>query len=274
MATARKGRNIALLLSLGVVALLAAAVWLVGQGYLSFRWHFASLGENEHGFPEYRHRQTGIVFVKLPGGKFIMGAQDDAPEARDQELPEHEVALSPFLISKFEVSRAEWKKIMGNSPSHLKGDQLPVEEVSWNDCQEFCRLTGLSLPSEAEWEFACRAGTSGPYAGELSEMGWWARNSGGKAHPVGQKKSNGFGLHDMHGNVWEWCDDIYDKYFYQYPEASGLDPISTTGSGERVVRGGGVLNLSEDCRSACRGGGYPDGRIPGIGFRPCYRLSN
>ncbi len=245
--------------ALGIVVL-GLAAWL-GWPHLRFWYLFEPLGVNAQGYPEYRYRQTGIVFVRLPGGKFLMGAQKTDlsgpnydPDARDEEGPVHQVTLSPFLIGKYEVTQADWMSVMGSSPSELESDDRPVEQVSWDDVQRFEAKTGLRLPTEAEWEYACRAETTTPIAGtgKLDDMGWHEKNSGRTTHPVGQKAPNRFGLHDMHGNVWEWCEDVYDKGFYGKPEAREPDPISLAGSGHRVIRGGCCLYDAGYCRSALR----------------------
>ncbi len=160
---------------------------------------------------------------------------------------------------------------MGPNPSQFKGGTLPVEFVSWKNCQEYCQKTGLSLPTEAQWEYACRAGTSGPFAGtgSLDDIGWYGKNSGGRTHPVGEKQANDFGLHDMHGNVFEWCRDWYQGNFYQ--ESTGArDPLCENSDlGSRVVRGGGWDLIDKFCRSALRDGLFPI-RVAGLGFRPAW----
>ena len=168
------------------------------------------------------------------------------------------------------MTQAEWKRVMGSNPSYSKGDDLPVERVSWDDCQEFCRKTGLKLPTEVEWEFACRAGTSGPFAGtgKLDAMAWYEENSANRTHPVGKKTANDFGIHDMHGNVYEWCQDVYDEGFYGKPSASGNNPVCTSGSVSRVGLGGGWISNARYCRSANRNGYMPAGRSYFLGFRP------
>ncbi|MBN1444455.1 MAG: formylglycine-generating enzyme family protein, partial [Planctomycetes bacterium] len=228
------------------------------------------IGTNPEGYDEYLHEPSGIIFVSLPGGTFHMGSPASEAGRDNDEGPVHEVELSPFLIAKHEVTQAEWRKVMGTSPSHFKGDELPVESVSWDDCREFCRKAGLRLPTEAQWEYACRAGKAGPHAGtgKLDEMGWYRSNSGGKTQPVGSKRPNGFGLHDMHGNVWELCEDVYDVVFYAVPEARLKDPVSASGPVLRVSRGGGWKNDARNCRSADRIWDMPCARDWNLGFRP------
>jgi formylglycine-generating enzyme required for sulfatase activity len=158
-----------------------------------------------------------------------------------------------------------------------------VEQVSWDQAQAFCQRTGLKLPTEAQWEYACRAGTrtafqNGPITQPscspldplLDAIGWYCGNAGGRSHQVGEKAPNAFGLHDMAGNVWEWCEDVYDPGFYSKPEAMVKDPLATTGSElqSRVVRGGGWLGNARHCRSAQRGGIAPLLQYHLLGFRP------
>jgi formylglycine-generating enzyme required for sulfatase activity len=269
-----RGKRVAVLAGVLALVILGPATWL-SWPHLRFWRLFAPLGPNAQGYPEYRHRKTGIVFVSLPGGKFWMGAQKDdpkapnyEPEAYPHEGPVHEVTLSPFLVGKFEVTQSQWERIMGTNPSDSKGADLPVETVFWEDCQEFCKRAGLKLPSEAQWEYACRAGTPGPYGGtgKLEDMGWCPENSGDKTHPVGQKQPNRFGLHDMHWNVWERCEDVFDDSFYARPEAAGLDPVCTSGSDNRVLRGGSFCNPDDFAHCAWRIGS-PDDDAPIVGFR-------
>ena len=196
------------------------------------------------------------------------------PGRQSREL-QHEVTVSHFLIAKYEVTQTEWRNVMGNDPSRVTGDTHPVERVSWEDCQEACEKLGLSLPTEAQWEYACRAGTQGTFGGtgKLDDMGWYKANSGGKFHTaVGQKEPNGFGLYDMHGNVWEWCQDSFEKEFYSRSEATKRNPCCTSGSKDRVMRGGFSFEDASLCRSAHRDS-QPQGlRSPAIGFRPSRPL--
>jgi len=196
------------------------------------------------------------------------------------------VTLSPFLIAKYEVTEAQWTRIMGKNPSHLKGEDHPVESVTWFDCQAFSAASGLALPSEAQWEYACRAGTSERYGGtgKLEDMGWSASKDAPAHQPVGRKKANGFGLHDMHGNVSEWVEDIKDKVFYSRPEAAGPDPVCKMrpadqllpgevdgGEAPCVARGGGTHHALF-CRSAVRTAYYPSDGSADLGLRPVFNL--
>ena len=281
------------------MAVLVLAVWL-GWGHLRFWWRFESMGQNAQGYPEYRHRQTGIIFVRVPGGMFWMGAQSKDPagpnydaDAREEEGPVHDVILSPFLIAEYEVTQRQWEAIMGDNPSYFNprgtgsidlpaefraGErwlELPVETVTWSECEEFCRETCLVLPTEAQWEYACRSGSKTAYSGtgRLPEMGWQGNYP---SHPGGLKKPNDFGLYDMHGNVAEWCQDVYDERFYSKAEASMKDPVCRTGSGDRVYRGGGWEMAAFLHRSAARSHSPTNGpRVqrspPGyLGFRPAF----
>ncbi len=270
-----RGKKPALFVAALALAVLALAFWL-SWPHLHFWWLFEPLGPNAQGYTEYRHRKTGIVFVSLPGGKFWMGAQKTDPNGQNYD-PEawegnsfvHEVALSPFVIGKFEVTQEQWRRVLGTNPSNSESGDLPVEMVTWNDCQEFCRRTELKLPTEAQWEYACRAGTTGPYAGtgRLEDMGWYDGNSGDRTHPVGQKQPNGFGLHDMHGNAEEWCEDVYNESFHSMPEAGGLDPVCASGYSFRVVRGGAFGDIHDYLRCAYRFANDPDCGGFTCGFR-------
>ncbi len=270
---------------------------------------FTFMQKNEQGYSEYHHEKSGIVFVRLPGGTFTMGGTEkeqrdylaSLPPGRRQgarkllaaEQPRHKVTLSPFLIAKYEVSQVQWHRVMGTSPWQFTGDDLPVEQVSWDDCREFCKKTELSLPTEAQWEYACRAGTAtsfsfGDAEQDLGEYAWFYLNSGHeelssgtrwddrkvlgqwgcRSHPIGVKKPNAFGIHDMHGNVWEWCRDGFDQAYYSKPGAGDGDLACVAGSRSRVNRGGSWLSVAWYCRSAARGVIPADYRFPLLGFRP------
>ena len=189
----------------------------------------------------------------------------------------HEVRISkPFYLGKYEVTQKEWQAVMGSNPSRFTGDaNLPVESVSWQDVQAFIQKlnakeggTRYRMPTEAEWEYAARAGTTTTYSfgnneGQLGEHAWYAANAGSKMHPVGQKKPNAWGLHDMHGNVWEWVQDWYGPYV----AGTVTDPQGPSSGAGRVHRGGGWNAGAGFCRAAIRGGVAPGYRYDGRGFR-------
>jgi formylglycine-generating enzyme required for sulfatase activity len=288
------------LAGLVLLAVFSFAVWSHRRelrSWYSFWSRFESLARNAQGYPEYRNRQTGIIFVALPGGVFLMGSTDRerreaaeefkqfrksdpgsrewAYEETSNEQPAHQVSLSPFLIAKYEVSQAEWRKVMGTNPSLLQDDDSPVENVTWDlDCQVFCRRTGLALPSEAQWEYACRAGKSGSFSGtgRLQDMGWSFHDTGNEPHHRrGEKLPNEFGLYDMHGNVGEWVQDVYDAAFYSREEALRLDPICNSAPAgdnqSHVVRGGANPLFA---RSAARNAANVNMTGNDVGFRPVF----
>jgi formylglycine-generating enzyme required for sulfatase activity len=192
-----------------------------------------------------------MKLVLISPGTFMMGSPDSEQGRESKEGPQHEVAISkPFYMGVTEVTQAQYEAVMGTNPSKFKGPTNPVDSVIWDEAVLFCRKlsekTGKTfrLPTEAEWEYACRAGTKtrfsfGDSESVLGDYAWWQSNSGGKAHPVGQKKPNPWGLYDMHGNVWEWCADWWGPY----PKGPITDPFGpATASGYRVLRGGSWLN--------------------------------
>ena len=196
----------------------------------------------------------------------------------------NEVTLTKgFWLGKYEITQAQYEAIMGKNPasSYGVGDNYPVYYVSWNDATNFCgKLTAsekeagrlpegyeYTLPTEAQWEYACRAGTTGDYNVDgvaLSDLGWYFDNTGGKTHPVGQKKSNAWRLYDMHGNVMEWCLDWYE---YNHPTLAVMDPMGPVTGSDRVLRGGYYYNTARSCRSACRRSGNPSYYFNNVGFR-------
>jgi formylglycine-generating enzyme required for sulfatase activity len=210
---------------------------------------------------------TEIEMVSVPDGTFLMGSALSEDGRDKDEGPQSEVTVQNFQMSKYEVTQAQYKAVTSTNPSNFKGDDLPVDSVSWNDAVEFCRklsrLTGrvYRLPTEAEWEYACRAGTKGPYPGNLDAIGWYVANSRNQTHPVGQKEPNGFGLYDMNGNVWEWCQSKYKPYPYQTTD--GRENVQD--NDVRVLRGGSWESSAGSTRSAYRRRVLPDGRS--IGFR-------
>jgi formylglycine-generating enzyme required for sulfatase activity len=218
----------------------------------------------------------GIVLVLLPGGTFWMGAQrDDAnrpnydPQAESDEGPVHQVTLSPFFIGKYEVTQGQWLRWTGASPRDSRDGNdmtLPVTNVSWDDVDAATRKAGLLLPTEAQWEHACRAGTNTPWwtGEEGTDLAKGAVFGGAKLAPVGSKVANRFGLFDTAGNVWEWCRDAYGGY--SWPK--NADPLVASGPG-RVGRGGSWGYVEGNCRSAVRNGYVPGGTGNSVGFRVC-----
>ena len=256
-----------------------------------------------------RIRDGPLVMVELAGGTFLMGSPDTDPMAGDEEKPQHQVQVSALRMGLTPVTRGQWRAVMGHDRGQWRavmgddrgpgGDTHPVTEVSWEDALHFCnrlskqqgyrpcyRQTGLGprrhwvcdwqaggyrLPTEAEWEYGCRAGTgtrwsSGDDLESLGDAAWFKQNSGGAAHPVAEKGPNPWGLHDLHGNVWEWCWDWYGPY---RPDDS-IDPRGAAQGQSRVVRGGSFDYSPVDLRSAGRHRFRPGLRFEDQGFR-CVR---
>ena len=220
--------------------------------------------------------RTGIAFIGIPAGEFDMGT---AQGGYDDERPVHRVGISkPFLLGKYPVTNREYQRFLeansGIKPpqywsnSQFNDPQQPVVGVSWEDAQVFCQWAGCRLPTEAEWEYACRAGNPGAYCfgdaeAELEQYAWYDKNSGRKTQPVGQKKPSQWGLYDMHGNVWEWCQD----WFSDYAEKPVTDPTGPVEGSSRVLRGGSWGGGPTYLRSAYRDGLTPGSRGISIGFR-------
>jgi formylglycine-generating enzyme required for sulfatase activity len=217
--------------------------------------------------------EPDMVFVQ--GSMFTMGCtSEQGNDCLDREKPAHRVTVSSFNISKYEITQAQWKAIMSNNPSNFKGDNLPVEQVSWNDVQEFIQRlnakTGKQyrLPTEAEWEYAARGGNKSrgyKYSGSnnLTDVGWFGDNSDKTTHPVGSKLPNELGIYDMSGNVWEWCGDCYSDY----PASAQKDPMGASFSSYRVNRGGSWGSDASYCRVACRSSDSPGISDRALGFR-------
>ena len=209
-----------------------------------------------------------FAFRWCPPGKFMMGSPENEKGREDREKL-HEVTLTKgFWMMETEVTQKQWKAIMGNNWNKFQGDDLPVETVTWDNCQEFCKICTMlgwpvQLPTEAQWEYACRAGSTEEYADELNEIAWYDSNSGARTHSVGTKKPNSWGLYDMQGNVCEWCADWYGNY----PSGSVTDPTGPSEGSYRIGRGGCWNFLSSKCRSASRAFSSHDDRFSDLGFR-------
>jgi formylglycine-generating enzyme required for sulfatase activity len=237
---------------------------------------------------------SGNKFARIPAGELMMGSTNGLSD----EQPVHRVRISQgFEMGKYEVTQAQWEAVMGKNPSHFKGADLPVETVSWDDVQAFIKQLNerdskyqYRLPTEAEWEYAARAGSAGDYAGDLDAMGWYGNNSGKQrldadeiwrtdsgnyakrltdngcqTHPVGQKQPNAWGLYDMHGNVWEWVQDKWHENYKGAP-MDGCAWVEGSGSA-RVFRGGSWGSTARFCRSAYRHNHAPGDRGDSLGFR-------
>jgi formylglycine-generating enzyme required for sulfatase activity len=285
-------------------------------------WHVQSGGEPErdndgnfvrqksgaHKLVEKSGQGTGIVLVLIPSGTFWMGAQkkdpagqDYDPEARELESPVHRVTLSPYFFSKYELAQGQWQRFTGSNPSAYKsgfdgtvGSTNPVEQVDWLTCERVTRGLGLQLPSEAQWEFGARGGTSSVWwtgsakasladkvnladqsyvaaGGAAGQAAWWPEFKDGFAvhAPVGRLAANGFGLHEVCGNVWEWCFDAYAGYT---PDDATDPRVDNAGSSLRVYRGGSFDRAASLARSALRGSSTPESRDRSLGLRPSRAL--
>ncbi len=209
--------------------------------------------------------------VQIPAGRFTMGDEDEF------DAPPHEVSVSSFYLGKCLVTQQEYERVMGSNPSRWKGASNPVEQVRWSDAVKYCNkrseleglqpcydlstwkcdftASGYRLPTEAEWEYACRAGTTTAYFfgsndEELPNFAWYKKNSRGRPHPVQQQRANPWGLYDICGNVWEWCNDFYQVDYYQHSPSQ--DPRGPDAGEKKVVRGGAWSFDAENCRSGCR----------------------
>ncbi len=238
------------------------------------------------GRPQQMVNRAGVKLVWIPAGSFMMGSESDS-----DEKPMHRVTISEgFFMGKYEVTHVQWQTMKRYNPSYLRGDSLPVENVSWDDAVGFiAKLNGQKdgytyrLPTEAEWEYACRAGTTGDYACDLDSMAWYYNNAGdarlsgennyytvtgnnNRTHPVGSKQPNAFGLFDMHGNVWEWCQDWYHDSYAGAP-TDGSAWLSGGEQKSRVLRGGSWYWHAVYLRSAHCGMDMPEDRGESTGFR-------
>lgn len=218
--------------------------------------------------------ELNLEMVPIRPGTFVMGASNNA----------HQVTLTKlFWLGRTEVTQGQWEALIGDNPSAFKGADRPVEQVSWIEAMRFCRkltkrerVAGrlpegfeYTLPTEAEWEYASRAGTTEDYAGDLDSIGWYDQNSAAETQPVAQKQPNDWGLFDMHGNVSEWCWDCHGYY----PSGSCTDPMGSDASSTRINRGGCWSDIALKCRSAARDWDKPNSRFNGLGFRLALRPS-
>ena len=229
-----------------------------------------------------------LEMIAIQGGTFLMGAPKMEPDSYYEEQPQHAVTIPPFYMGKYLVTQAQWQAVMGNNPAKFKSVHHPVETVSWNEAQECIKkLNALAqtiethghaslqfrLPTEAEWEYACRAGTQTAYSfgndpSLLSEYAWYRGNSDNETHPVGQKKPNNFGLHDMLGNVWEWCADTWhESYRGKGVPTDGSEWKHSGAQKKKALRGGSWVNPQHCCRCAYRINSYPNYTGDDIGFR-------
>jgi formylglycine-generating enzyme required for sulfatase activity len=220
----------------------------------------------------------GMEFALIPEGEFMMGSPSNEVGRYEDEGPVRRVKIpKSFYMGKYEVTQKQWRDIMGNDPSRFNGDNLPIEQVSWNDVQKFIKKLNKKentikyrLPSEAEWEYAARAENSTRYFfgdddSKLGDYAWYHGNSEGRTHPVGQKKPNSWGLYDIHGNVWEWVQDKYqDTYDFVPTDGSSWESEI---SKQRVLRGGAWSDNTRDCRLAYRGHDVPGDCDSFLGFR-------
>jgi formylglycine-generating enzyme required for sulfatase activity len=220
-----------------------------------------------------------IKFCWCPPGEFRMGSSDDAPGHLNNETQSDVTFSKGFWIQQTELTQNQYEQLMGSNPAFFKGPQNPIESLTWTEATEFCRRLSelppenkagnrFRLPTEAEWEYACRAGSTtefcfGDDEAGLDQYGWYNKNSGRATHPVGEKRANAWGLRDMHGNVMEWCQDFYGEY----PRKAVTDPRGPESGDKRVLRGGGWFFVPMFLRSAHRDAYLPSARYVGLGFR-------
>jgi len=214
-----------------------------------------------------------MEFVSIPTGEFMMGCSSGDSECRDNEKPAHRVRIEKrFHIQKHEVTQDQWLDVMGANPSEQQGTDLPVHNVSWNDIEEF--LTKLNargdgfhyrLPTEAEWEYAARAGNAAAYPNSIDAIAWYDKNSGRLPHSVGSKQPNAWGIYDMNGNVWEWVSDWFDSNYYA--SSPSTDPAGPSSGRQHVVRGGSFSDRASFARVSNRFGVTPTFGNYDLGFR-------
>ena len=218
---------------------------------------------------EITTNSIGMKLALIPAGEFDMGSPADQKGHEEDETLHHVRITKAFRIGVTEVTQTQWTKVMGIRSGAFQGDDLPVESISYAEAVEFCKkLTKLEgktyrLPAEAEWECACRAGTSAALPENVEESAWFDDNAGGKTHPVGTKKPNAWGLYDMHGNVAEWCAD----YYAAFPSDPAANPAGPATGKTRVIRGGSFANFARGVRSSSRGNVPPSYQLKTVGLR-------
>ena len=259
--------------------------WMLAA-MLLMAFTFAACGSDDDdekgdGTPKFQNQTItvgGVSFkmIAVEGGTFLMGSPESDTEAYDDEKPQHEVTLSNYYIGETEVTQELWEAVMGSNPSEFKGPKLPVEKVSWNDCQTFIgklnEKTGKTfrLPTEAEWEYAASGGKKSKgytYSGSntIGNVAWYYDNRGKTTHEVGTKQANELGIYDMTGNVMEWCQDWYGETYYE--KSSTTDPQGPASGTSRVLRGGSWGSGAQSCRVAYRIYFNPGGRFNDDGLR-------
>ena len=253
-------KRIILLLIIGIFSLSGCSEYIIAPDY---------------DYGDLKFEDLGINMVFVEGGTFQMGAtSEQGSDAYSDEMPVHSVTLDSYYIAETEVTQAQWYAVMGTNPSSFTGDDRPVERVSWNEAQVFCRrlsqLTGktYTLPTEAQWEYAARGGKKSKgykYSGSntIGDVAWCANNSSSQTHAVKQKQPNELGLYDMSGNVWEWCSDWYGSY----RSSSQTNPTGPSSGSRRVLRGGSWFGNVGFCRVSLRIDDYPSYSATGVGFR-------
>jgi len=212
-----------------------------------------------------RNEKDGLTYVWILPGTFQMGCSPGDGECDDNEKPAHQVTISRgFWMGQTEVTQEAWRRVMGTDPSHFKGPKLPVESITWDDARSYCQAAGMRLPTEAEWEYAARAGSSESRYGDIDAVAWYFGNSGNQTHEVGQKQPSRWGLRDMLGNLWEWVEDWYAE---QYPPGAATDPRGPSSGTQRGLRGGAWGVYSRGMRASCRVRTAPADRGSYIGVR-------
>jgi formylglycine-generating enzyme required for sulfatase activity len=214
-----------------------------------------------------------MEFVSVPAGEFMMGCSPGDAQCRSNEKPAHRVRIErSFRIQKYEVTQDQWRDVMGNNPSEIEGGDLPVQNVSWQNIERYLEKLNnrgdgfrYRLPTEAEWEYAARAGKTEPYPGPIEAIAWYNENAGQVPHPVGAKQANDWGIYDMNGNVWEWVSDWFDANYYAVSPAS--NPAGPSSGSQHVVRGGAFSDNAAFARVSNRFGVSPAFGNDDLGFR-------